>query len=46
MLERAAGLLIPIYNLILTLTEGQKGGNQYGPDPKSASDREDIQEGF
>lgn len=28
-------ILIPIYNLILALTEGQKGSNQYGPDPKN-----------
>lgn len=39
-------MLIPIYNLILTLTEGDRGSNQYGSDPKSASDREDIQQGF
>lgn len=28
-------ILIPIYNLILALTEGEKGSNQYGPDPKN-----------
>lgn len=28
-------LLIPIYNLILAVTDGQKGDNQYGPDPKA-----------
>ena len=28
-------LLIPIYNLILALTEGEKGENQYGSDPKA-----------
>ena len=27
-------MLIPIYNLILFCTEGQKGDNEYGPDPK------------
>lgn len=27
--------LIPIYNLILACTEGTKGPNQYGPDPKA-----------
>ena len=27
-------ILIPIYNLILCLTEGQKGPNEYGEDPK------------
>jgi uncharacterized membrane protein YhaH (DUF805 family) len=30
-------LLIPIYNLILACTEGMKGENQYGPDPKAAA---------
>jgi len=29
-------ILIPIYNLILAATEGDKGDNQYGPDPKAA----------
>ena len=28
-------LLIPIYNLILACTEGVKGDNEYGADPKS-----------
>ena len=28
-------LLIPIYNLILALTEGTKGDNEYGADPKA-----------
>ena len=28
-------VLIPIYNLILACTEGTKGPNQYGPDPKA-----------
>lgn len=27
-------LLIPIYNLVLACTEGTKGANQYGSDPK------------
>lgn len=27
-------ILIPIYNLILALTEGERHDNQYGPDPK------------
>ena len=26
--------LIPIYNFILVVSEGDKGDNQYGPDPK------------
>lgn len=28
-------ILIPIYNLILTLTAGIKGDNKYGPDPRT-----------
>lgn len=28
-------ILIPIYNLILAVTEGDMGENQYGPDPKN-----------
>lgn len=28
-------LLIPIYNLILTVREGDKGSNPYGDDPKA-----------
>ena len=28
-------LLIPVYNLILAVTEGTKGDNEYGPDPKA-----------
>jgi uncharacterized membrane protein YhaH (DUF805 family) len=28
-------LLIPLYNLILACTDGTKGDNQYGPDPKA-----------
>ncbi len=28
-------LLIPIYNLILAFTEGTKGENEYGEDPKA-----------
>ena len=27
-------LLIPIYSLILAFTEGQRGDNEYGPNPK------------
>ncbi|GAB3499735.1 DUF805 domain-containing protein [Spirosoma knui] len=29
--------LIPIYNFILAISEGTKGPNQYGPDPKAES---------
>ena len=28
-------LLIPIYNFILAVTDGEKGENQYGADPKA-----------
>lgn len=31
-------ILIPIYNLILACTEGDKGQNEYGPDPKGQYD--------
>ncbi len=30
-------LLIPIYNLVLTFTEGEYGSNEYGPDPKNTN---------
>nr|WP_321224747.1 DUF805 domain-containing protein [uncultured Psychroserpens sp.] len=33
-------MLIPIYSFILAITEGEKGTNQYGPDPKSADNEE------
>lgn len=35
-------LLIPIYNLILACTEGQKGDNEYGADPYGGGLTEDI----
>ncbi|KAF2339149.1 DUF805 domain-containing protein [Flavobacterium tistrianum] len=35
-------LLIPIYNIVLLATEGEKGPNQYGADPKNQL--EDINE--
>lgn len=31
-------ILIPIYNLILAFTEGDKGPNEYGPDQKNQYD--------
>jgi uncharacterized membrane protein YhaH (DUF805 family) len=30
-------LLIPIYNVILVVTDGTKGHNKYGPDPKEVN---------
>ena len=30
-------LLIPIYNIVLAVTEGFRGENEYGPDPKMSS---------
>ena len=35
-------VLIPIYNIVLLATEGEKGSNQYGADPKN--NLEDINE--
>jgi uncharacterized membrane protein YhaH (DUF805 family) len=35
-------LLIPIYNLILALTPGQMGANEYGPDPKDPAFEDEI----
>jgi uncharacterized membrane protein YhaH (DUF805 family) len=31
-------ILIPLYNIILLLTEGTRGPNRFGPDPKGADD--------
>ena len=28
-------ILIPIYNFILAVTDGEQGANEYGPDPKN-----------
>ncbi|MCD6587992.1 MAG: DUF805 domain-containing protein [Candidatus Fermentibacteraceae bacterium] len=28
-------ILIPVYNIILACTEGTRGNNMYGPDPKA-----------
>lgn len=33
-------LFIPIYNLILCCTEGEKGSNQFGSDPKGGDDQD------
>ena len=30
-------MLIPIYNIVLAVTEGDKGPNQYGEDPKAGA---------
>lgn len=36
-------ILIPIYNLILAVTDGEKGPNEYGEDPKgSGNEIEEI----
>lgn len=35
-------LLIPIYNLILAVTEGETGPNEYGPDPKNPEMESDL----
>ncbi len=37
-------LLIPIYNIILLATEGDKGENQYGADPKGGGMKLDLVE--
>jgi len=33
-------VLIPIYSFILAVTEGEKGPNEYGPDPKDPANGE------
>jgi uncharacterized membrane protein YhaH (DUF805 family) len=37
-------ILIPIYNLILALTKGDDGPNEYGPDPMNPDAEMDITE--
>jgi uncharacterized membrane protein YhaH (DUF805 family) len=32
-------MLVPIYNLILSLTKGSYGENRFGPDPKAEENR-------
>ena len=34
-------IIIPIYNLILACTDGEKGENAYGPDPKGQASMND-----
>jgi uncharacterized membrane protein YhaH (DUF805 family) len=35
-------ILIPIYNFILCVTEGDKGENEYGPDPKNENSDDSL----
>ncbi|MFY7943579.1 MAG: DUF805 domain-containing protein [Crocinitomicaceae bacterium] len=35
-------VLIPIYNFILAVSDGEKGENQYGPDPKNESSDDSL----
>jgi uncharacterized membrane protein YhaH (DUF805 family) len=37
-------LLIPIYNLVLACTDGEKNANEYGEDPKGGIDQNEIDE--
>jgi uncharacterized membrane protein YhaH (DUF805 family) len=39
-------ILIPIYNLILACTEGTRGPNEYGDDPKGDGPTLDIEKGI
>lgn len=36
-------ILIPIYNLILACTDGDRGANEYGPDPKGGIQFDSIE---
>lgn len=35
-------ILIPIYNFILCVTEGDNGENEYGPDPKNENSNDSL----
>ncbi len=35
-------ILIPIYSLILACTDGVKGENEYGPDPKAVDSMQNV----
>ena len=35
-------ILVPIVNLFIALTEGQKGENRFGPDPKAVTESEQV----
>ena len=35
-------ILIPIYNLILACTDGVRGENEYGPDPKAVDSMQNV----
>jgi uncharacterized membrane protein YhaH (DUF805 family) len=35
-------VLIPIYNFILCVTEGNNGENEYGPDPKNENSNDSL----
>ena len=35
-------VLIPIYNFILCVTEGNSGENEYGPDPKNENSNDSL----
>jgi uncharacterized membrane protein YhaH (DUF805 family) len=37
-------ILIPIYNLILTLTDGDKGPNEFGADPKNPTEGNEVEQ--